>query len=228
MKKNHLSLPSLYTVAHSESSEIHKILTGSFPVLTLLFSLWILLWSGNMKNWPADPVGPVQNIFFSYRTQFQFLCPHRPASWANRRVGPPVYKCLWSVYRANNQRALRRELWGTPGNCTWTDLLKVLPSEMDPLEIRLIRYIFIKGSVAAILEKSACPPSIESPLKHESASYFSTAIYAITLDSCGDFHFAHGPPLGIENRRNWGVFLTPLRNLQTRAAFIAPFTSEEW
>jgi hypothetical protein len=33
--------------------------------------------------------------------------------------------------------------------------------------------------------------------------------------------------LAIEKRRNLGVFLTQLRNLQTRAAFIAPFTSEE-
>jgi hypothetical protein len=35
------------------------------------------------------------------------------------------------------------------------------------------------------------------------------------------------PPLACEKRRNGGVFLTPLRNLQTRAEFIAPFTSEE-
>ncbi len=29
-------------------------------------------------------------IIFPYRTQFQFICPHRPASWAARRAGPPV------------------------------------------------------------------------------------------------------------------------------------------
>ncbi len=34
------------------------------------------------------------------------------------------------------------------------------------------------------------------------------------------------PPLASEKRRNWGVFLTPLRNLQTRAAFMEAFTSE--
>ncbi len=33
------------------------------------------------------------------------------------------------------------------------------------------------------LEKSARPPSSESPLKYESASYFSIVNYAINLDS---------------------------------------------
>jgi hypothetical protein len=36
-----------------------------------------------------------------------------------------------------------------------------------------------------------------------SASYFSTANYASNLDSCGDIHCALGPPLAIENRRNF-------------------------
>jgi hypothetical protein len=35
-------------------------------------------------------VGPVQNIFFPRRTLFQFLCTHRPASWAGSRAGSPV------------------------------------------------------------------------------------------------------------------------------------------
>jgi hypothetical protein len=55
----------------------------------------------------------------------------------------------------------------------------------------------------------------------------SLANYAINLDSCGDIQCALGPPLAIENRRNLGVFVTPLRNLQTHAAFIVPFTSKE-
>jgi hypothetical protein len=42
-----------------------------------------------------------------------------------------------------------------------------------------------------------------------------------------NIHCALGSPLAIEKRRNLGVFLTPLRTLQTLAAFIAPFTSEE-
>jgi hypothetical protein len=33
--------------------------------------------------------------------------------------------------------------------------------------------------------------------------------------------------LAIEKRRNLGFFLTPLRTLQTRAAFIGPFTSQK-
>ncbi len=37
------------------------------------------------------------------------------------------------------------------------------------------------------LEKSARSPSSECPLKYESASYFSTANYAINLDSCGEY-----------------------------------------
>jgi hypothetical protein len=35
------------------------------------------------------------------------------------------------------------------------------------------------------LEKSARPPSSESPLKYEGTSYLSIANYAINLDSCG-------------------------------------------
>jgi hypothetical protein len=41
--------------------------------------------------------------------------------------------------------------------------------------------------VGGFLEKSACPPSIEGPLKYESASYFSPANYANNLDSCGEY-----------------------------------------
>jgi hypothetical protein len=59
-------------------------------------------------------------------------------------------------------------------------------------------------------------------------STFQTANYAVNLDSCGDIHYALGSPffhLKIEEIE--AFFLTPLRNLQRRAAFIAPFTSEE-
>jgi hypothetical protein len=76
---------------------------------------------------------------------------------------------------------------------------------MDPVEIRLIRKIFNKGSTAA-----GFPLSSESPLKYESASYFSTANYAINLDSCGDIHCALGPPLAIENRRNLRRFFNTI------------------
>ncbi len=47
---------------------------GTKPTLTL-FSLWILLRSGNMKNWPADPVGPVQSIFFPIVHNFKLSVP---------------------------------------------------------------------------------------------------------------------------------------------------------
>jgi hypothetical protein len=60
----------------------------------------------------------------------------------------------------------------------------------------------LKKRHSGFLEKSARPPSSESPLKYESASYFSFANYAVNLDSCGDIHCALGPPLAIENRRN--------------------------
>jgi hypothetical protein len=42
--------------------------------------------------WPAMAalVDPVKIIFFPYRTFFQFICPHRPASWPGSRVGSPV------------------------------------------------------------------------------------------------------------------------------------------
>jgi hypothetical protein len=53
----------------------------------------------------------------------------------------------------------------------------------------------LKEASRGFLEKSACPPSSESPLKKESTSYFSIANYAINLDSCGDVHCAFGPDL---------------------------------
>ncbi len=40
-----------------------------------LLSLWILLGSSNMKNWSADPVGPVQNIFFPIVHNFKLSVP---------------------------------------------------------------------------------------------------------------------------------------------------------
>jgi hypothetical protein len=45
-----------------------------------------------------------------------------------------------------------------------------------------------------------------------------------TIDKCA---MVFVPPLAIEKKRNCGVLLTPLRNLQTRAAFIAAFSSQE-
>jgi hypothetical protein len=44
------------------------------------------------------------------------------------------------------------------------------------------------------------------------------------LDSCGDIHCALGQ---LKKEEIEGVFLTPLRILQMRRAFIAAFTSEK-
>ena len=60
-----------------------------------------------------------------------------------------------------------------------------------------------------------------APLKYESPSYFSIANYAVNLDSCGDIHCALGPPLAIENRRNWGVFNTIAQFTNTRSIHCA-------
>jgi hypothetical protein len=47
-------------------------------------------------------VGPEQNILFPHRTLFQFLCPHRPASWAGSRAGSLV---SWYVSLCLSSRA---------------------------------------------------------------------------------------------------------------------------
>ncbi len=35
--------------------------------------------------------------FLHHRTQFQFMCPHRPATWAGSRAGPLVSECVSPV-----------------------------------------------------------------------------------------------------------------------------------
>ncbi len=61
---------------------------------------WLVRWvcyAGTRDSWPALAAlgGPVQKYFFSHRTLFYFLCPHRPASWAGGRAGLPVsYFCV--------------------------------------------------------------------------------------------------------------------------------------
>jgi hypothetical protein len=50
----------------------------------------------------ADLFGPVQNIFFSRHTQFQFICPHRPEGWAVSRAGSPVSYYVSLVYLPRN------------------------------------------------------------------------------------------------------------------------------
>ncbi len=77
------------------NKKMHQILTGSFPVLTP-FSLWILLGSSNLKNWTADPVGPVQNIFFPILHNFKLMAPIVQQAGPTGSQGPQsLYACLW-------------------------------------------------------------------------------------------------------------------------------------
>ncbi len=104
-------------------------------------------------------------------------------------------------------------------------LLKVLSSKMDPAEIRLIWKVVIEERGAAFfLEKSALPPSSESPLKCESASLFFNLQLYNNLNSCEDIYYALGQ---LKKEEIEGVLLTPLRILQMRRAFIAALTSEK-
>ncbi len=43
-------------------------------------------------------VGPVKKCLFPHRTLFQFICSHRPASWAGSRAGLPLSLCLCSSH----------------------------------------------------------------------------------------------------------------------------------
>jgi hypothetical protein len=55
---------------------------------------WLIRWSrcsGTKNVYPALAASAHYNIFFSHHTLSQFLCPHRPATWAASRAGPPVY-----------------------------------------------------------------------------------------------------------------------------------------
>jgi hypothetical protein len=55
----------------------------------------------------AALVGPVKYIFFPHK----FMCPHRPATWARSRAGPPVSECVspWLTFQK----------WHTRGQDTW-------------------------------------------------------------------------------------------------------------
>jgi hypothetical protein len=51
---------------------------GLVPVQETFILPW-LLWSA-----------PSKKYFFPHSTLFQFMCPHRPATWASSRAEPPV------------------------------------------------------------------------------------------------------------------------------------------
>jgi hypothetical protein len=53
---------------------------------------WLVCWAcraGTKDFYPtlAALVSPAQNLFL-------FFCPHRPATWAGSRAGPPVSECV--------------------------------------------------------------------------------------------------------------------------------------
>jgi hypothetical protein len=60
---------------------------------------------------------------------------------------------------------------------------------------------------------------------HEMSLSELQTLYPSAIDKCA---MVFVPPLAFEKIRNIGVFLKPVRNLQTRASFIAPFTSVEY
>jgi hypothetical protein len=69
---------------------------NNYKKFLALFSLWILLGSCNMKNWTADPVGPVQNIFFPIVHNFNFSVPIVQLAGPTGRQGPhSLYAFLW-------------------------------------------------------------------------------------------------------------------------------------
>ncbi len=45
----------------------------------------------------VSPIQPHRTTFFPHRTLFQFVCPHRPATWVGSRAGPPVSECVSPV-----------------------------------------------------------------------------------------------------------------------------------
>jgi hypothetical protein len=59
---------------------------------------WLVLWSrraGTRDFYPALAAQVSQyKIFFPHRTLFKFMCPHRPATLAGSRAGPPVSECV--------------------------------------------------------------------------------------------------------------------------------------
>ncbi len=114
---------------------------------------------------------------------------------------PLIY---WIVYRYNSFTSF---LYCFSFKVSVNMCLKILSSEMDQAESRLIRRPFLKETSRRVFRKIRPSPIEWEPFKVWELSYFSFANYAVNLDSCGDIHCALGPPLAIENRRNWGVFL---------------------
>jgi hypothetical protein len=109
------------------------------------------------------------------------------------------------------------------------EALKVLSNEMDSVKIRHIRWIFVKGicSSGGFLEKSARPPSSESPLKYGSTSYFSIVNYAINLDSCGEYSLRTWSTSGHLKKKKLRRFFNTIAQFTNAHSIHSAFTSKE-
>jgi hypothetical protein len=60
---------------------------------------WLVRWTryaGTIDFCHALASQPSTKYYFSYRTLFQFISSHRPATWEGSRAGSPVSLCLWT------------------------------------------------------------------------------------------------------------------------------------
>jgi hypothetical protein len=71
-----------------------------------------------------------------------------------------VYGSLWEKQERSHAES---QLLGVKPS---SDPLKVLSSEMDPAEIRLIQYASLKREVRKVLKKICPPPILCGPLKY--------------------------------------------------------------
>ena len=77
---------------------------------------------------------------------------------------------------------------GKRNNCIFFTILLFDTTLMDEKKVGSFDRPFLKETSRRLFRKiRPLPPSSESPLKCESASYFSPANYAINLDSCGEY-----------------------------------------
>ncbi len=62
---------------------------------------------------PGCPGQPITKYFFPHRALFQFMCPHRPETWAGSRAGPPVSECVspGKPYTYYTEKRRERSRW---------------------------------------------------------------------------------------------------------------------
>jgi hypothetical protein len=87
VKWNRSSYPErLHVKLNGDSQSTNErvpFLVGSFG-LSCQHKRFLFCLALGCSSWPST------KIFFPHRTLFQFLCLHRPASWAGSRAGSPV------------------------------------------------------------------------------------------------------------------------------------------